>query len=98
LGELIEERKAFRDSGRAALSHPAWKRVAETEASFMQDATAIAADLAGAGELTCWTEPPSSAQLIADMGELLDFSSDKEVVHAAGGNSTCLLRGLSCTQ
>jgi hypothetical protein len=82
--ELIEERKAFRDSGRAALSHPAWRRVADAEASFMQDATAIAADLAGAGELACWTEPPSSAQLIADMGELLDFSSDKEVVHAVG--------------
>jgi hypothetical protein len=78
--ELIEVRKAFRDVGRGALSHPAWRQLATSEPFLLEDATAIAADLAGTGELACWTEPPTSQQLIEDVRELLDFASDKEVV------------------
>jgi hypothetical protein len=68
--------------GQEALSHPAWRQVATSEPFLLEDATAIAADLAGAGELACWTEPPTPQQLIEDIRELLDFASGKEVVQA----------------
>jgi hypothetical protein len=80
--QLIEERKTFRDAGRAAFSHPAWKALAATEPSLIEDAAAIAADLSGAWELACWTEPPSREQLLEDVTELLDFASDKEILAA----------------